>query len=122
MEDQKYGNLWEGQKTLLDNIRSGVPLIFAINADISSVNMYSTFQKLNIFVILILIRSTIHLKVYIYFARLSSVFVANVFRMEYSENVSARRITKILCGRKNCYITIHIDKSIFKFLLLINTF
>jgi len=50
--------------------------------------------------ILILKCSTNPLKVSIYFARLSSVFVANVVWMEGSENVSARGITKLLCGRK----------------------
>jgi len=40
MEDQKCGILWEGEKPVFENIRSGVPLILAINADISCVSMY----------------------------------------------------------------------------------
>jgi hypothetical protein len=45
MEEQKFGNSREGQKTLLDNITSGVSLIFAINTDISYVSVYLTKIK-----------------------------------------------------------------------------
>jgi len=45
MEEQKFGNSREGQKSLLYNIRCGVPLILAINAEISYVNTYLTKIK-----------------------------------------------------------------------------
>ena len=45
MEDQKFGNLWEGQKPLLHSNRSEVLLIFCTSAGISSVNTYFSTIK-----------------------------------------------------------------------------
>lgn len=120
MADQKFGNLWERQKFLLENTRSGVPLILAINADISYVNMYLSKIKF---------LHDINFKTFHYFSYSLHLF-RNIIICFCRQCDLNGIFIKCFCSwnyeafmrKKNCYIKIHIDKSSFRFLLHINVF